>query len=1250
MRRFLAAVLAAGLFLSGTVGADYGADEKCLSVCDDLYIDEHTPQTNYESSDSLYIQNIGSSKYNREAWLRFDMSEIKAPERMKIESAVLSVYAASNHSSDKAGVTSDGIINLWSLSKSDYDAKTVTYGTENRPVRKNIIASSMITAKSSFKAGYINFDISEYIRTTTADGKIAVSIYPGEYKIAAPIKSSESAYPPKLTVKYSVDYSKTIVSVPKADTCVSSDEPDKIFGKSEDLNGNALFSFYFGDLGEDEPCVTDFDGYTAVDITEYLSEKFLTSKTANLYITGENFSVNSRESSENKPYIKIELSDNSVKSAILYLYGNVGNIGIYELSSSFSENETCYGNMPKTGAAVKQGGSGKEFNVTYNGYTQEELENTYYMKLDDGTAYPSVEDVYDISQIPSESEITAELSKLSHPYIIANESDFERIKNLKSDKYISKWYADIETSGEKYLASQATEYNVSSGSLSSNIDEAAMTLAFLYNTCDDTAKKEEYAKKAVYYLKAAAEYPDFNPQKMLNVGEMSRGMGVAYDWMYNYMSESDRKIIENTIIEKSLKPVLSSPNKNSNNWNFVVNGGALVAAAAVGKSDLSAAVIKQSAQLLPRAMRLYYPDGVFIEASGYFEYASDYLASALSALDTAFGTDWGISGIKGFDKSGYYPIYTRGYNNSQAISYGDGDTTAVSSPLLLWMAEKFNNSDYGMYQRDMDGNDIFSVIWYNPNRYAKARTIKELPLDYYADGISPFVSFKSGNDDENGLFAGMKGGFNQMSHGDLDIGNFYIGAYGKNFTAELSGVDYHKSTDGLPAYFRLSRYEYYSKSPQGHNTLLINPQSDYPDMSFGQELAAHCGFTDYKSGDECSYSILDMTSAYSKKAQKVLRGMKMDRTNNSIIISDKITPKQPSDIWWFMHTDADISVDGSRAALTIDGKKLYAHILGDSDAEFRVMSENALNRTPTVKGFDDVQYINRKKLAVYIPYTTETELQICFSTEDSDAEFVPLDKWNSKAEYGHTMLSKTIITEITASDDTNSDQPNPDKPFGNDNAINIKYSGTTYNREGFLKFNTSGITADKLQRVVLRVHAIRNYREPRREETLSLYEVSDNWDENTLTWNNKPEISKDSLICTANVTQYNENTSVVNEDVEFDITDYYLSKENKNSLSFAIKLTSRKEGNVVIASKESGYAPVIIAENNTDEVFIDTGENYADKIITVCEKENGVIKNLKTYLPSSEKTKVAVYDNATDVYVWSKSMVPSAFWTYISEN
>ena len=125
---------------------------------------------------------------------------------------------------------------------------------------------------------------------------------------------------------------------------------------------------------------------------------------------------------------------------------------------------------------------------------------------------------------------------------------------------------------------------------------------------------------------------------------------------------------------------------------------------------------------------------------------------------------------------------------------------------------------------------------------------------------------------------------------------------------------------------------------------------------------------------------------------------------------------------------------------------------------------------------------------------------------------------------------------------------------------------------------------------------------------------------------------------------------MINEDVEFDITDYYLSKENKNSLSFAIKLTSRKEGNVVIASKESGYAPVIIAENNTDEVFIDTGENYADKIITVCEKENGVIKNLKTYLPSSEKTKVAVYDNATDVYVWSKSMVPSAFWTYISEN
>ena len=42
-------------------------------------------------------------------------------------------------------------------------------------------------------------------------------------------------------------------------------------------------------------------------------------------------------------------------------------------------------------------------------------------------------------------------------------------------------------------------------------------------------------------------------------------------------------------------------------------------------------------------------------------------------------------------------------------------------------------------------------------------------------------------------------------------------------------------TAGYYSLFRMSRYLYYERSVQGHNTLLFNPGRSYPNIEFGQE-------------------------------------------------------------------------------------------------------------------------------------------------------------------------------------------------------------------------------------------------------------------------------------------------------------------------------------------------------------------------------------------------------------------------------
>ena len=56
-------------------------------------------------------------------------------------------------------------------------------------------------------------------------------------------------------------------------------------------------------------------------------------------------------------------------------------------------------------------------------------------------------------------------------------------------------------------------------------------------------------------------------------------------------------------------------------------------------------------------MNQYAPDGGWAEGPGYWTYATHYTVCLLAALQTALGTDHGLSQTPGFDKAGDFRFY-----------------------------------------------------------------------------------------------------------------------------------------------------------------------------------------------------------------------------------------------------------------------------------------------------------------------------------------------------------------------------------------------------------------------------------------------------------------------------------------------------------------------------------------------------------------------------------------------------------------
>lgn len=580
---------------------------------------------------------------------------------------------------------------------------------------------------------------------------------------------------------------------------------------------------------------------------------------------------------------------------------------------------------------------------------------------------------------PSAEQVLETLNP-EHPRVMITKETLRQLKkDIQEDELLRQWVKDLQDDALKLLGQPPSHYEIPDGrrllSVSRRVKERVRALGLIY--CinrDPRLKKRLWAE-----LEAAAKFKDWNPSHFLDTAEMTHAFAMGYDWLYHEWSEEQRATLRTAIIKLGLEPAMevykkkSGWHKNVNNWNQVCNGGIGTGALAIAdeEPELAAQILHNAIKSLPLAMSHYAPDGGGTEGVTYWDYGSRYNIIFLSALDTALGTDFGLSQIPGFEASGEYQMHLSGAGRL-SFNFGDCGLRTMGTSQHLWMAKRFKRPEFSWFrheelrQRGISGGPL-DLIWYD----ASGRDLDKLdfPLDKHFRGAES-ASMRSAWNDPNALVLGIQAGdsMNLGGHRHIDLGGFVLEALGERWAID-SGSDhetYMRHRHHNPRWF------YYRIRAEGHNTLVLNP-GDGPD----QNIKAIAKITRFDSAPNRAEAVVDLSQAYQDHAHEVTRTFAMiDRER--VTVTDEVRAKQPADLWWFMHTEAEVKLGrpASTATLRKNGKQLAVRILEPAGAVFTVMDAQPLPTSPNPQPQEKNK--GRRKLAIHLPDTTSLKLTVSF--------------------------------------------------------------------------------------------------------------------------------------------------------------------------------------------------------------------------------------------------------------------------------
>ena len=363
-------------------------------------------------------------------------------------------------------------------------------------------------------------------------------------------------------------------------------------------------------------------------------------------------------------------------------------------------------------------------------------------------------------------------------------------------------------------------------------------LSYAYRVHGD----RRYADRAIEEMLNTAEYEDWNPGHFLDVAEITMGMAIGYDWLYDEMTAEQRRKVASAISRHGLDA--SKIDKDAwfytafQNWNQVCNAGLVFGAIAVWDEYRDDAVMILDKCFDSNYLTLtegYSKEGAYAEGYGYWGYGSAFQILLIAALESAFGSDMGLmDGHDRFFRSGTF-MQMMNRPSGLCFDYADSGREAAAEHMLAWLAVKTGDESllYPEVQKLRKNHfsrmDIQRLL---PFFLISARKIDFAKLQvpdgrfFTTGGLTPLYIYRSGWESEDDTYLGIKAGLISSNHSHCDVGSFVFDADGVTWADDLGLQPYlsleSKGVDLWNRWQNSSRYDVFRIGPFSHNIITVN--------------------------------------------------------------------------------------------------------------------------------------------------------------------------------------------------------------------------------------------------------------------------------------------------------------------------------------------------------------------------------------------------------------------------------------------
>ena len=537
------------------------------------------------------------------------------------------------------------------------------------------------------------------------------------------------------------------------------------------------------------------------------------------------------------------------------------------------------------------------------------------------------------------SSLTAE----NHPRIFLNNDDFESLKRKNvPGSIVNRLHEVVMEVADSAVASTKTfRYRLDQSGkrilpISRNSLKEISACAYAYRMTGEA----KYLKRAEYNINTVCSFKDWNPSHFLDVGEMAIGVAIGYDWLYNDLSEETkekaRTAINRYAFDQTRVTKYCRFYKANNNWNQVCNGGLVAAALATYEHNPEIAeklILDAVESNVEPVTEMYGQYGNYIEGYSYWNYGTLYQCVLMTALETALGTDFGLSQTAGFLKTGEFMMFMEGITES--FNYYDSWGKKVPAIPMWYFADKlkkpellFNEIralDEGRYDVKLSEVRLLAPIMGHVARIDLDNVSVPTKNMWYGHGANPVVMIRTrwdGSDDD--VYLAIKGGSAANNHSHMDAGSFVFESQGVRWACDLGNQKYAPLENAMKKLKKnlwdrsqsSGRWTVFRYNNYSHNTITLNENL--------HNAKGAATFEKVIQADTEMGAVIDMTDILKADAQSARRTIKLVDKKDLVASDEVVAPKDKDVIYtWRMTGNGEPQVREDGIVLTANGKTMY---------------------------------------------------------------------------------------------------------------------------------------------------------------------------------------------------------------------------------------------------------------------------------------------------------------------------------------